>query len=335
MEQENAEVERFAPGSSALEALNTSAREHVDGNVPPNTKRSYDGDRAKWREYCAEFGIPETTLSIGTMLGFVEWLINKGLAPSTIERRASGARMSLLSEHGLPDLDKPDRKRITKRIDQYKRHLAETGERRGRGKAKAVTLKDLRAISTALPDTLIGTRDRALLLLGFALGARRSELAGLWAADVEQRDEGLRVTIRSSKTSDEEVTVAVPYGTSDLTCPVRAWQRYRAAVEDATGEALTGKAFRRIDRHGRVLGEMSPQGVGIAFNRAARNAGIDGDRVTTHGLRAGFATEARRAGHDAKTISEHGRWKPTSPILYGYFRQADQWEDNALKGIGL
>ncbi|EHK83649.1 integrase/recombinase [Saccharomonospora azurea SZMC 14600] len=317
---------------SALAALDAAARDHVDGGRRANTVRAYASDRKKWNAYCAEFGIPETTLSVGTAVGFVEWLIEQQAAPRTIERRVSGARKSL-REDGVDDLDADDRAVVAERLRQYKRALAETGERRGRGQARAITVAELRKMSLALPDTLLGLRDRALLLVGFAMAARRAELAGLWAADVELCDEGLCLTLRTSKTSDEDVEVAVPYGTSEVTCPVRAWQAYRNAVEQALGHELDGKAFRRIDRHGRVLDGMSAQGVGIAVTRAAEKAGLP--EVTAHGLRAGLATEARRAGHDVTTIAQQGRWSPSGAAIHGYMRVVDQWSDNAVRGIGL
>lgn len=318
----------------ALAALDAAARTHVDSGRRANTVRAYASDRKAWGRYCDHFGIPETTLSIGTVLGFVEWLIAQGAAPSTIARRVSGARRSLRDE-GVPDLSEDDRPLITERLNQYKRQLAETGERRGRGKAKAISVADLRRMSLALPDTLLGRRDRALLLVGFGMAARRSELAGLWAADVKVCPEGLCIVLRSSKTSAEETEVAIPYGTSEVTCPVRAWQAYRAAVEAALGHELDGKAFRRIDRHGHILDGMSPQAVGIAVRRAAEAAGIPGERVTAHGLRAGLATEARRAGHDVTTIAKQGRWSPSGAAIHGYMRVVDQWSDNAVRGIGL
>ena len=43
---------------------------------------------------------------------------------------------------------------------------------------------DVRRMVEALPDTVAGRRDRALLLLGFAGGFRRSELAALDVGDV-------------------------------------------------------------------------------------------------------------------------------------------------------
>lgn len=321
-----------APDS--LAALDAAAREHVDRERRPNTKAAYADDRKKWNAYCDHFGIPRTVLSIGTALGFVEWLIAQNAAPSTIARRVSGARRSLRDE-GVPDLSEDDRPLITERLNQYKRQLAESGERRGRGKAKAISVAELRKMSLALPNSLLGKRDRALLLVGFGMAARRSELSGLWAADVKVCDEGLCVMLRSSKTSVEETEIAIPYGTSEVTCPVRAWEAYRDAVEAATGHELDGRAFRRIDRHGRVLDGMSPQAVGIAFRRAAEAAGIPGERVTAHGLRAGLATEARRAGHDVTTIAKQGRWSASGAAIHGYMRVVDQWSDNAVKGIGL
>lgn len=318
----------------ALAALDTAARDHVDSGRRANTVRAYASDRKKWNAYCAAFGIPDTTLSVGTVVGFVEWLIAQQAAPRTIERRVSGARKSL-REDGVADLDADDRAVVAERLRQYKRALAETGDRRGRGQARAITVADLRRMSLALPDTLLGLRDRALLLVGFGMAARRAELAGLWAADIEVCDEGLCVTLRTSKTSDEDVTVAIPYGTSEVTCPVRAWQAYRAAVEAVLGHELDGRAFRRIDRHGHILDGMSPQAVGIAVRRAAEAAGIPGERVTAHGLRAGLATEARRAGHDVTTIAKQGRWSPSGAAIHGYMRVVDQWSDNAVRGIGL
>lgn len=110
---------------------------------------------------------------------------------------------------------------------------------------------------------------------------------------------------------------------------MRAWQRWQIAAG-----IITGPAFRRIDRHGRILGAMSPKAVGEAITRAGQAAGLD-TRFTGHSVRAGLATEARRARHDAKTIVEQGGWLAHSAVLHGYMQVVDRWTDNAVKGIGL
>lgn len=324
------------PADTDVAAIDEQVRSHVAAGRPAATRAAYASDRRKWAAYCAEFGLGEHLLTVATLVGFVEWLIRAEAAPKTIERRVSGVRLSL-SADGVPDLAGQDRTVVAERIRQYKRELAETGARRGRGKARPIGLRELRAMSQALPESLLGTRDRALLLVGFGMAARRSELAGLWAGDVEVCDEGLCLLLRSSKTSVEATEVAIPYGTSAWTCPVTAWAAYRDALAARLDgdEPHAGRAFRRIDRHGRVLAGMSGQAVGIAFKRAADAAGIAGERVTAHGLRAGLATEARRAGHDVRSIAEQGRWSPNGAAVHGYMHIVDRWEDNAVKGIGL
>lgn len=92
-------------------------------------------------------------------------------------------------------------------LAHYVRELAENNVRRGRGQARAVTVPQLREICAALPDTLAGVRDRAIVLLGFALGARRSELANLDVTDVVEEEQGLIVTIRFGKTGARTVHV--------------------------------------------------------------------------------------------------------------------------------
>ena len=110
----------------------------------------------------------------------------------------------------------------------------------------------------ALPDTLIGVRDRALLLVGYAGAFRRSELVALDVEDLVETDEGLVVTIRRSKTDQESAgrELGLPYGSQLVTCPVRAVRRWRqvAAIDD-------GPLWRSIDRHGRMAGRLSPAAI--------------------------------------------------------------------------
>lgn len=335
-ESEPPQIALFGPAAlpQVRAELDAAAREHVDAGRRSETVRGYAGDRRTWNAYCATFDISEHALSVGTLVGFVEWLITHGAAPATIERRLTGTRRSLRTE-GVADLPVEDREVVAERQRQYKRALAESGTRRGRGKARPITVGELRRLSRVLPNTLAGKRDRALLLIAFGMAARRSEIAGLWAADIAADTEGLVVTLRTSKTTDEDTEVAIPHGTSALTCPVRAWHDYRAALTARCGTEPGGKAFRRIDRHGRVLSGLSGQAVNLILQRTAVDAGLDLTRVSAHGLRAGLATEARRAGHDATTIATQGRWSPNGSTLYGYLHIVERWDDNAVKGIGL
>ncbi|MET8310698.1 site-specific integrase [Micromonospora sp. NPDC005173] len=193
---------------------------------------------------------------------------------------------------------------------------------------------------------LAGLRDRSVLVLGFALGARRSEIAALDIEDLDFNEHGVEVTIRRSKTDKDAAgrKVHVPYGTNEQTCPVRTTRAWLTAL--AERGITSGALYRRIDKHGQLGraphgrgstdGRITGQAVAIIVRRAALAAGIDAaSAFSGHSLRRGFATEARRAGHDQIRIGRHGGWKDGSATLAGYMEDVDRVISNALAGVGL
>ncbi|MEQ4723795.1 tyrosine-type recombinase/integrase [Nonomuraea sp. B19D2] len=290
-----------------------------------NTLRSYASDWRVWERYVAAVGIPLEAGTPGAFLGFVIWLGKEGKAPSTIQRNLYGAAVSLRERGVAVHPDGP--KKAKKAIDALARMLAEAGEQRGRGKAPALTVMQLRMMSKALPDTLKGLRDRAILTVGFGMAARRSELANLLARDVVVTEKGLLVHSRYGKTGAR--SPAIKKGENEWTCAQRAWLAWAAAADLDPD----GPAFVRINQHGQMLGKISGQGIGIAITAAAEAVGLEG--ITGHSMRAGLATAAREAKHDYKTIAEQGGWAPNSAALHEYLRIVDQWADNATAGIGM
>lgn len=325
-------VEIFDPATAALLAkLDAVSDQHAASLRPANTVRGYASDWKAWLDFTAATHLPATAATRGTLRAFVAWLWDRGAAPTTIDRRLAGVVVTLRREHRVTV--NPDDTRAARELlkDYGRRAAAEQEAPRGRGQAAPLLLPDLRKISAACPDSLDGIRDRALVLLGFAIAGRRSEVAGLLVRDVQDDPNGLVVEVRVSKTKPR--TVAVPYGSNLLTCPVRAWRRW---VESAGLEDPDGPAFRRIDRHGRLLGGLSGQAAGEVVTRAAERAGVEA-RLTGHSVRAGMATAARQAGKDRKAISATTGHVPNSAVLDRYIRRVDQWngDDNALMGIGL
>src|SRR5205085_4908053 len=90
-----------------------------------------------------------------------------------------------------------------------------------------------------------------LLLVGFAGAFRRSELVDLDVGDLEDRHEGLVVTIRRSKTDQDAAgrQVGLPYGSNPATCPVRTLRAWL----DLAG-ITNGPLYRPVDRHGKIAG---------------------------------------------------------------------------------
>src|SRR5690606_27846407 len=112
---------------------------------------------------------------------------------------------------------------------------------------------------------------------------------------------------------------------------VRAWRDLLA-----THGITDGPVLRSVDRHGRLGGRLSGDGLHRIVRAAAVRAGLpDAARYSAHSLRAGGATAAYRAGAPVSTIAAHGRWAPGSPVVLSYVRAVDRWTDSPLRGIGL
>ena len=136
-------------------------------------------------------------------------------------------------------------------------------------------------------ESLKGLRDAALLLFGFASAMRRSELAALELEDLELTDRGLLVTVRRSKTDQEGhgQVRAIPHGTREELCPVRAIAEWLEA-----GDLSSGRVFRSVTRHSQVGESLRPATVAEVVKLYAKRAGLDPKLFGGHSLRAGFVT---------------------------------------------
>jgi integrase len=287
------------------------------------TLRAYRTDWAHFETWCAAHGADALPASPETVALYLTDLAAVA-RPSTLQRRVS----SISQAHQAAGFDSPTRDALVR--------TTLTGIRRTLGtapvqKSPALTA-DVRAMVEALPDTLAGARDRALLLLGFAAALRRSELVGLDVDDVVEQHEGLVVTVRRSKTDQEAVgrRVGVPYGSNPATCPVRAVRAWR----DATG-IEDGPLFRPVDRHGRVRdARLSGTAVALIVKRAAARAGLDAHLFAGHSLRAGLATSAAAAGASERAIMAQTGHK-SLPMVRSYIREGSLFRENAAATVGL
>ncbi len=211
-----------------------------------------------------------------------------------------------------------------------------SGLRRERGVAparkKPVLVADLQQILKQIPDSLLGLRDRALLLVGFAGAFRRSELVALDAGDIEPTREGLIVTVRRSKTDQagEGRKIGIPPGVEEATCPVAALDRWLAAAR-----IDSGPLFRTMNRHGRVLDRrLSAEGVAIVVKRYVEKLGYDPAQLAGHSLRAGLATSAAAAGKSERAIMNQTGHRSVATVRR-YIRDGNLFRENAAGGLGL
>ncbi len=196
----------------------------------------------------------------------------------------------------------------------------------------AILTEDLRSMLRGLPPSTKGSRDKALLLIGFAGAFRRSELVSVDVADLSFETAGVKILLRRSKTDQEGRgrTVAIPYGTYDETCPVLALQSW-------LNESLIvdGPVFRPVQKGGRIAAcRLTGHAVASIVKHYAGSAGFQLASVSGHSLRAGFVTSAVRAGEPERRIMRQTGHKSIEMVLR-YVRQANVFTDNAALALGL
>jgi integrase len=206
------------------------------------------------------------------------------------------------------------------------------GIRRSLGTARAkktpATVERIVAMAPLAGGGLANIRDRALLLFGFASAMRRSELAALDVEDIEQTPDGLRVTIRRSKTDQEGHgdVIAVPRGT--IACPVAAFKAWLDAAAIATGPV-----FRPIAKGERVsAARLTDRSIATIVKAHAARVGLDPATFAGHSLRSGFLTSAAARGASIFKMADQSRHK-SMDTLRGYVRDADIFKRHAGQGL--
>lgn len=297
-----------------------SARTYADAAKADRTRGAYRLAWSGFEAWCSSHGLPALPASGPTVALYLTARADAGRKPATI-----ALDLAAISEsHRAAGVESPRKAAEVRAVLQ--------GIRRTKGVAQRqvapLLAGDVRALVRSLPSGLLGARDRALLLVGWAGAFRRSELVGLEVGDLRFVDEGLEVHLRRSKTDQEGAgrVVAIPRGSGDA-CPVRALRAWLDAA--GVGEGLV---FREVTRHGRVGASLSDRSVARIVKRACVAAGLEPERYSGHSLRAGLATAAAKAGKGTRAIMKQTGHR-SEAMVRKYVRDADLWTDNAAAGL--
>jgi integrase len=327
------------PIRAHLGQLADHARKYVEAASSANTRRAYAAD---WKHFSAWARrqnlsvFPPDPQTIGlyiTAQASGSGRDKKSVA--TIERRLSSLTWNY-TQRGQP-LDRKDRHIATVLAGIRNTHAKPPIQK------DAILPQDLLAMLETLDrGTLRGLRDRAILLIGFAGGLRRSEIVGLDIARdqtedgrgwIEVLDKGVLVTLRG-KTGWREVEIGL--GSSDATCPVvalRTWLKFSRIGH--------GPLFRRVTGQGKKVGaeRLNDQEVARLVKRTALAAGVrgdlpEGDRATKfsgHSLRAGLASSVEVDERYVQKQLGHA----SAEMTRRYQRQRDRFRINLTKASGL
>jgi len=313
------------PTLTVLTPAATRAAEFISLSTAANTRRAYAADWRNFTAWCESKGAAALPASPETVALYLADAA-ADCKPSTLARRLA----AISKAHSAAGFPSPASLRYAVVAAVLKGIRVKMGTRPA-AKEPLMTA-DVRKLLAALPEGLLGIRDRAMLLVGFAGGLRRSELAELRVEQLKFTSDGLIVLIAHSKTDQagggEEV--GVPYGSNPATCPVRSLLKWLE-----TAGIREGPIFRNVDRHGH-LGEeaVTGQAVWWVVRRYAQAAGLDPLSFGAHSLRSGCATQAAANGASEPSIQRQLRH--ASPVMSRrYIKHATVFSDNAATRLGL
>ncbi|MEX0408674.1 site-specific integrase [Aquibium sp. LZ166] len=328
-----------------LQDLAGRARDYVEAASSANTRRAYASDWKHFSSWCRRQGVemfPPDPQTVGLYITALASGSAAGTASgdkksvATIERRLSSLSWNF-SQRGQP-LDRKDRHIATVMAGIRNSHAKPPVQK------EAILPEDLIAMLETLErGTLRGLRDRAMLLLGFAGGLRRSEIVGLDVLRDQTEDssgwieffpdKGILITLRG-KTGWREVEIG--RGSSDATCPVVALETWLKFAKISHGPL-----FRRVTGQGKKVGaeRLKDQEVARLVKRAALAAGVRGDLsegergklFAGHSLRSGLASSAEVDERYVQKQLGHA----SAEMTRKYQRRRDRFRINLTKASGL
>ena len=297
-----------------VKSLELETLKNLKSSKSSNTLRAYKADYKDFANFCIKNGfkpMPSEPKIISLYLTF----LSKSSKFSTLKRRlASISVIHRLSGHYI-DTKHP---MITENLMGIKRIKGSYQKAK-----KPILINDLKLIVNVIDkdkNEKNRFKNRALILIGFAGGFRRSELVDIDYEDLDFVPEGVKIFVKRSKTdqSGEGMTKGIPHFSNSDYCPVISLKNW---IEKS--EIKSGKIFN-----------MSDKSVALTVKKYTALAGLDPNKYSGHSLRSGFATSAAELGAEERNIMAMTGHK-TTQMVRRYIQEANLFKNNALNKIKL
>ena len=280
-----------------------------------NTIRAYQADYHDFLKFCSKNGFQPMPTQPKILALYLTHLASYSKF-STLKRRLASISILHKAKGHYIDVKHPI---IMENLMGIKRTLGSNQK----GK-KPLIINDLKLLIKAIDESkeknIRKIRDKAIVLVGFSGGFRRSELVNIEYEDVEFVREGVKIFVKRSKTdqSGEGMTKAIPYFENENFCPVKFLNKWILEAE-----LKNGKIF-----------DISDKSVALIIKKYASYAGLDANRYAGHSLRSGFATSTAESGAEERNIMAMTGHKSTE-MVRRYIKEANLFKNNALNKIKL
>ena len=310
-----------------LKLLHEETLNNLKNSKAYNTLRAYKSDFKDFAAFCVKHGfnsLPTEPKIISLYLTH----LSKNSKISTLRRRIVSISMVHKIKGHYLDTKHPV---IIENLMGIKRIKGSMQ----RGK-KPILINHLKAIINVIDQQEISeikkTRNKSLILIGFGGGFRRTELISIDREDLEFVPEGVKITIKRSKTDQfgEGMIKGLPYFSNQIYCPVINLKKWLEL-----SNIKSGPIFRRFAK-GSVLtnNRLTDQSVVLIIKDYLNLAGIESKNYSGHSLRSGFATVAAESGADERSIMAMTGHK-TTQMVRRYIREANIFKNNALNKIKI
>jgi site-specific recombinase XerD len=317
--------------AASIDELDRRADEFDRNCLAKNTLRSYRSDWVSWLTFCERHRIkpipaePADVRRYLAQLGGIGGRKGAKLKPKTAQRHLAAISAAHRAAARPFDARHPILKRTMNGI-------VRTYGARQEG-ARALRAPDIAAICAAVGTRLRSVRNKAIILLGFAGGFRRSEIVALNVDDLTFEKGALRVFLRRSKTDQagEGRTVVIMAGDNSTTCAVAAVRIWlKEAKLEHEGE---NPVFRQVRGRHAESTRLSDKTVDRIVKGACRAAGLK-ENYSAHSLRAGHVTEALANGMDRASVKRQTGHR-SDAMLDRYARETNLAANNSSSSLGL
>jgi len=311
-----------------IKALQEETLINLKNSKANNTVRAYKSDFKDFGLFCAQNGFKTLPTEPKIVSLYLTHLSTKNVKMSTLKRRlVSIGVIHKLKGHYL-DTKHPS---IIENIMGIKRRKGSIQK----GK-KPILINSLKQIIDVIDEQkneeIKKLRDRSIILIGFSGGFRRNEIVSLDFDDLDFVPEGLKLTLRKSKTDQfgEGSTKGLPYFDSPQYCPVVSLQKWITI-----SNINSGPLFRRFNKGSKLsMNRLTDQTVALLIKQYLSLAGIDSQNYSGHSLRSGFATSAAESGVEERNIMAMTGHKSTE-MVRRYIKDANLFKNNALNKIKI
>jgi len=293
-----------------------------------NTIRAYKSDFNDFDLFCVKNGFKPLPSQPKIVSLYLTYLSTKNVKISTLRRRlVSIGVIHKLKGHYL-DTKHPS---IIENMMGIKRRKGSI--QNGKKPLLINNLKQIiNVIDKNIKNEIKKIRDRTIILIGFSGGFRRNEIVSLDYEDLDFVQEGLKITLRKSKTDQfgEGSVKGLPYFDNSRYCPVVSMQNW---IE--ISKISSGSLFRRFSKGSKLThNRLTDQTVALIIKEYLKLAGIENKNYSGHSLRSGFATSAAESGAEERSIMAMTGHKSTE-MFRRYIKEANLFKDNALNKLKL